>query len=253
MNGWALLAAVLAGMAAWTAVRSQREVVSRASVAVVEPGRRPVPRWWSPRPEAMAPRSRVLLAVPVAGVVGLLVGGPWPLAGGLALLAAIAVVVVLGRIESPEHRRRREALLAAWPQTWELLACCVETGLPLSHACRAVAELPDNPAAEVLAGVVARIDVGMGQEEALLELREDPVVGRVVADLARGLRSGTGMTELLVEHAAEAREVHHAALQSAAKAVGVRSVLPLMLCYLPAFFLIGIVPVIGGAVAALLP
>lgn len=253
MNGWGLLAAALAGIATWTAVRSQADVVARVAAPVSGSATEGPPAWWSARPEAMPTRTRVLLAVPVAGVVGLLVGGPWPLATALALVAAAVVVLVLGRVESPEHRRRRESLLAAWPQTWELLACCVETGLPLSSACRAVAELPDNPAAEVLAGVVARIEVGMGQEEALLELREDPVVGRVVADLARGLRSGTGMTELLVEHAAEAREAHHAALQSAAKAVGVRSVLPLMLCYLPAFFLIGIVPVIGGAVAALLP
>lgn len=251
MNGWAVLAALLAGAAAWTAVRSQRDVLARVSAPVVEPGRRGTTSRWRPRPEAMAGRTRVLLAVPVAVVVGLLVGGPWFLALALALAAGTAVVLVLGRIESPEHRRRREALLAAWPQTWELVACCVETGLPLGHAFRAVAELP-GPAAEVLGGVVARIEVGMGQEEALLELRQDPVVGRVVADLARGLRSGTGMTQLLVEHAAEAREAHHAALQSAAKAVGVRSVLPLMVCYLPAFFLIGIVPVIGGAIAALL-
>nr|WP_231747854.1 type II secretion system F family protein [Auraticoccus cholistanensis] len=197
-------------------------------------------------------RTRVLLAVPVAAVALLLVERPAPLALLAALLAGLGVWVATGRVESEEHRRRRERLLAAWPRTWELLACCVEAGLPLVQACRAVAAVPEDPAAEVLRTVVARVDVGMSEEQALLELRDDPLVGRVVADLARGLRSGTGMTELLLAHAAEARDSHHAALQSRAKAVGVRSVLPLMTCYLPAFFLVGIVPVIGGAVTALL-
>ncbi len=252
MSGWVVLAAVLAAVAATGLVRNQPALVRAARPAELADQPPSWLTWCRGRPEAVPVRTRLLLAAPVALVGGLLVEGPLLLALGVAGGAGAAVVVALGRVESVEHRRRREALLAAWPHTWELLACCVDAGMPLVGACGAVAQTPTNPAAEVLAGVVARVEVGMSEADALLELRGDPLVGRVVRDLARGLRSGTGMSELLLAHAAEAREAHHAALQSAAKAVGVRSVLPLMSCYLPAFFLIGIVPVIGGAVTALL-
>jgi pilus assembly protein TadC len=52
----------------------------------------------------------------------------------------------------------------------------------------------------------------------------------------------------LRSHAAAARERRRAALQQAARAVGVRSVLPLTTCFLPAFLLLGIVPTVASAV-----
>lgn len=252
MNGWVLVAVLFAALAGVGVVRHQPGLVARVGPVASARASAGGPGWWRGREGAVALRTRIGLAVPVAAVVALLIERPLLLALAVGAAAGIGVVVVVGRIESPEHHRRRLALAAAWPQTWELLAGCVDAGMPLSEACRAVAAVPDDPAAAVLGEVVARVDVGMAQDQALLELRDDPLAGRVAQDLARGLRSGTGMTAVLLEHAAEAREAHHAALQEAAKAVGVRSVLPLMTCYLPAFFLIGIVPVIGGALTALL-
>jgi pilus assembly protein TadC len=38
-----------------------------------------------------------------------------------------------------------------------------------------------------------------------------------------------------------------------AKAVGVQTIIPVSICYLPAFFLLGVVPVIAGVMASLLP
>ena len=49
-------------------------------------------------------------------------------------------------------------------------------------------------------------------------------------------------------HADEARAERTAAVEIAARQVGVRSVLPLMLCFIPAFLLLGIVPTVVSAV-----
>uniref|UniRef100_UPI000DF82C17 type II secretion system F family protein n=1 Tax=Desertihabitans aurantiacus TaxID=2282477 RepID=UPI000DF82C17 len=209
-------------------------------------------RAWRGREGSLPGRRRLLLALPAVLGVAAALDAPWQ----VRLLAGVAaggvVAVGLGWFVSADHHRQQVELMASWPHTWELLASCLRSGLPVGEACRAVCRVSETPSARVLGGVVARIDVGMSEADALLELREDPLVGRVVRDLARGLHSGTQQARTVAEHAAEARAAHHATLQERARSVGVRSVLPLMVCYLPAFVLVGVVPVVGGMVGTLL-
>ena len=74
----------------------------------------------------------------------------------------------------------------------------------------------------------------------------------MAADLARSVESGTMLGVALSVHAEEARAMRSAAVEVAARKVGVRSVLPLMLCFIPAFLLLGIVPTLVSAVLAAL-
>jgi hypothetical protein len=53
----------------------------------------------------------------------------------------------------------------------------------------------------------------------------------------------------LRHHAVQARARREAALQVVARSVGVRSVLPLMTCFIPAFLLLGVVPTVASALA----
>jgi pilus assembly protein TadC len=61
------------------------------------------------------------------------------------------------------------------------------------------------------------------------------------------------MVEGLRHQAAAAREARRSELQVQARAVGVRSVLPLMTCFIPSFMLLGIVPAVVSAVFNALP
>ncbi|NHB85425.1 hypothetical protein G7085_14540 [Tessaracoccus sp. HDW20] len=65
-------------------------------------------------------------------------------------------------------------------------------------------------------------------------------------DVARAERSGTALADVLRTHAEDARRDCHDEAQKAARRVGVRSVVPLMVCFLPAFILVGVVPIIAG-------
>jgi pilus assembly protein TadC len=66
------------------------------------------------------------------------------------------------------------------------------------------------------------------------------------------VESGTMMVEALRRHAAAAREARRADQVIRARSVGVRSVLPLMICFIPSFLLLGVVPtVVSSLVAAL--
>jgi len=92
------------------------------------------------------------------------------------------------------------------------------------------------------------VELGVGDAEAWLTLRHHPLWGPAAVDLARSVESGTMMVEVLVHHARDARARRRAAMEIAAKAVGVRSVLPLMTCFLPAFVLVGVIPTVASAV-----
>jgi Flp pilus assembly protein TadB len=205
------------------------------------------------RPDASPLRRRVLIAVvgAVTAAVGLTtVGGAVATAGWLAMpLLAATGVILLGKLEPAQSQRRSEQLVVDLPQGLELLAACLAAGMPLRQATRAVAEAFAGPVGEDLSLVLSQVDVGFSDAEAWRSMRGHPQWGPAAIDLARSVESGTMMVQVLRHHARAGRELRRAALEVRAKAVGVRSVLPLMTCFLPAFLLLGIVPTVASAVS----
>jgi pilus assembly protein TadC len=163
-------------------------------------------------------------------------------------LLVLFVIIGLGRVEPARSRRRRRQLLMEAPQALELLASCLAAGLPLRAATAAVVDLYPGPIGEDLGSVLKVVDLGLPEVDAWRTLRGHPVLGGVAMDLARSADSGTVLVDALNQHAKAARQRRHAALQVAARAVGVRSVLPLMACFLPAFLLLGVVPSVVSAI-----
>ena len=135
------------------------------------------------------------------------------------------------------------------PHALELLASCLGAGLPLTSATAAVVSVYTGPVREDLSTVLRLIDLGVSEADAWRTLRGHPELGSVAVDLARSAQWGTTLVDTLNHHARAARQRRQAALQVAARSVGVRSVLPLMTCFLPAFLLIGIVPAVVSAIS----
>lgn len=217
----------------------------------------------------------------MAGLVTVL-SGVFAGSGGLSVVAAIAAALAvwwavppgsagrlrrraanrpLGRVAGVAKlrawatrradRAREQALRDLVPQVCELMAVCLEAGRPPRVAVRLVASVISAPASTVLDEVVHRIDLGVDEARAWSELKDVPGYGDVGRDLARSVRSGVGMADLLRQHAREARDRSAAAAIARARTAGVRSVVPLMLCFLPAFLLLGIVPLFGAFAAGL--
>ncbi len=159
----------------------------------------------------------------------------------------------LGWVEPPSARRRRRQLIMDAPQALELMAACLGAGLPARTACAAVVRTFDGPLADDLGQVLALLQLGVADVAAWRTLHDHPQLGLAAADLARSVESGTSMVEGLRHHAAAAREIRRSELQVRARAVGVRSVLPLMMCFIPSFMLLGIVPAVVSAVFHALP
>ena len=169
----------------------------------------------------------------------------WPV---VTVLAA----VLLGGLEPRSARRRREELIVDTPQALELLATGLAAGMPVRLAGRAVADAFDSAVGEDLGRVLALVDLGVSDAEAWRMLHDHPQLGPAAQDLSRSVESGTMMVEALRRHAAAAREARRAGQIIRARSVGVRSVLPLMICFIPSFLLLGVVPtVVSSLVAAL--
>jgi hypothetical protein len=69
--------------------------------------------------------------------------------------------------------------------------------------------------------------------------------------MARSLDTGAPMADGLRLLASDLRRAHRAAVERKARGVGVRAAAPLGLCFLPAFVLVGIVPTVVSAFAAM--
>jgi pilus assembly protein TadC len=250
--GWAC--AIFVGLAVFWAIRSpagaMRRVASRDGSGPSP--RLPVARALLGRSDAPPLTRRLIISAAATAAVCLAVsrlgGGP----SGLVWLAlppiALLLAVGLGWLEPLAARRRRQALVLQSPQALELLAACLAAGMPARAACAAVAAAFEGPVAEDLGRVMSATALGVSDAEAWRALQDHPQLGPAALDLARSVESGTRMVASLQHHAEVARERRRAALQVRARAVGVRSVLPLMTCFIPSFMLLGVVPTVVSAV-----
>ena len=163
-------------------------------------------------------------------------------------LVSAAGIVALGWLEPRSARRRRQQLIMESPQALELMAACLGAGLPARAACGAVVKCFDGPVADDLGQVLSLLELGVGNVAAWQSIHDHPQLGLAAADLARSVESGASMVDGLRQHAAAAREIRRGALQVRARGVGVRSVAPMMGCFIPSFMLLGVVPTVVSAV-----
>jgi pilus assembly protein TadC len=211
------------------------------------------PAWLRPKASALPARTRGIAAAGAALTATLVLDVPLPASLALGIALCGVVFWVLGRLETGGAAARRAELVSELPTGLDLLAACVASGMPLRSATSAVASAVGGRLGERLASVVSRTAAGFGDGDAWGSLRGDEVLGSVARDLARAADAGTATGALLARHAEAARSAAHAAALARAKAVGVQTIIPVSVCYLPAFFLLGVVPVIAGVLASLLP
>ena len=234
-----LLVAGLAGAAAWLA----------APPGAARLRTRPPPTaTLATEPDEERPRRWLWSGLAGLGAWGFVSG--WP---GLAvgLVAGGVVWVVLGRAETPAQRRRRERLRADLPHVVGLLAAAVRSGLPPSGGLALVCDALPGPAADVLGALPPRIDLGVAPAEVWGSLTAIPALAPLGRTLARSARTGEPVADALERLGHELAARSRAEVEEEARRVGVKAAVPLGLCLLPAFLLVGVVPVVAGLVGAL--
>ncbi|WP_422737882.1 type II secretion system F family protein [Micromonospora sp. WMMD729] len=185
----------------------------------------------------------IRIAAGLAGLaVAVVVGGWFGVLG--AVPVAVLLDLLLRRIETPavRHQRLREA--ADLPLAADLLAAAMRAGAPMDRSVLAVAEALDGPLATRLARVGRTLLLGGGQAEAWSALDGVPGADRMAAAAFRSANSGAALAGALTRLADDLRADRATAAEASVRRAGVLIVLPLGLCFLPAFILAGLVPVI---------
>lgn len=185
----------------------------------------------------------VLLAVCLVGLLGI----PWGLGPGV--LAVAVVPRLLARLEPASARRRRARISADLPLAVDLLAGCLRAGRPAGDSLVVVAAAVGGPLGALFAEVDARLRLGADPADGWDLLGAEPVCAPLARAIRRALRSGAPLADTLEQLAADVRQERRWSTDERARAVEARSVVPLGLCFLPAFVLIGIVPTVAGALS----
>ncbi len=179
----------------------------------------------------------------------LIVVGGWTILGGwFGLVSGLGGAVVgwrvLGSVESPATVRRREALARDLPMAVHLLGASLKAGSAVGPALSDVAAAMGGPVADELRLVVRRLELGADPASAWsatdAELRP---LGR---SMARAYQSGASVVLTVDRIAEELRATRRHRTEALARSVEVRAAAPLGLCFLPAFVVLGVVPMVVG-------
>ena len=232
-----LVAAVLAGLA----------------VLAVLPPAVPVPRLRG-RPPAgddldWMRRGRWLWTALAAAAGATFVSGPAGLPA--AVLAGWLTWRLVARAEPPAQRRRREAVARDLPGLVHLLATALESGCGVGEAVRLVCDVLPGPAADALTPVPTRLLLGVDPGEAWRPVLDDSSLAPLGRAMVRAERSGSSVTGEVARLAEELGERARLRVEERARTVGVKAAVPLGVCLLPSFVLIGIVPLVVGLLGSL--
>jgi Flp pilus assembly protein TadB len=156
------------------------------------------------------------------------------------------------RRRATRHRQRR-AVEHALPEAVELLVLVVRAGRVPAAAIADVAARVPPPVRPAFGAVVARLERGARFADAVGALATElgpPAVG-ITEALAASERYGVALADTLGSLGDEARRQRRRNDEADARQLPVRLSLPLVLCTLPAFVLVAIVPLLIGALSSL--
>jgi tight adherence protein C len=176
----------------------------------------------------------------------------WALVAGAALLvtapllAPVPVVGAAAWARVAERRRRRDAhdaWASALPDTVDLFALALASGMTVPSALRVVAPRSPAPVGPALVDAEARFRHGEPLADALARVADaGPPARPLVSVLTAAHCDGLPVAEPLARLGSDLRDERRRTAESRARQTPVRLLFPLVLCTLPAFVLVTVVP-----------
>lgn len=247
MTGWFVaLAAVAGGLSIGLLLPAARPRPARVGNRT---GTTPGDATGVPEVEGLA-RFRPVLSVVVGLGLGLFLSGWVGLLAGTA--ATIATWRFVGGLEAPALRRRREGLQRDLPQVVDLLGCCLTAGASTATAVETVTAVLEPPMRDELAAISRRLALGATPSQVWAGVARDPQMGPLGRCLVRAMDSGVSVSDGMHRLAEDLRRVARSEVEGRARSVGAKAAAPLGLCLLPAFVLIGVVPLVAGSLSGVL-
>ena len=214
-----------------------------AEAATPPAGRRNAPA--TVREGALALAAGLGLALALGGVTGV--------AWGALAAAGAWQAVRRGRAADARHptATARRAAAAHLPLAADLLAACLAAGASPHEAAAAVGGALGGPLGARLTRVAAEARLGAEPAVAWRHVGQLPEAHGLARRMARAAATGAPAVAAVTRLAADARTRRAREAQVRARRAGVLVTGPLGLCFLPAFLLLGVAPVVLGLADAL--
>nr|WP_234343727.1 type II secretion system F family protein [Streptomyces sp. NRRL F-5123] len=132
------------------------------------------------------------------------------------------------------------------------MAACLAAGATPGEAAGAVGECLGGPLGAALIRAQAELRLGGDPVECWLRFGGESAARELGRCLARASTTGSAPVAEMARLAAELRAARGRTAQAAARRAAVVATAPLGLCFLPAFLLVGVVPVVIGLAGAVL-
>jgi Flp pilus assembly protein TadB len=243
----ALLVAVLTWGAVWHWMAATSPIDRLRAIRVAASGS---PRSFEEKgegdrsPARLSPMREILLAIVAGGLGFVLVGG---LAGIVVAVVGAGGTFYILRTRPPAAARRTTTrLIADLPFAVDLLVACLRAGQPLSSSVEVTAIAMGGPIGHRLSRVSGQLKLGADAVEAWSPLAHEPALAQLATTMIRAAATGSPVADVLTRLADDAADAARAASSAGARRAGVQAVAPLGLCFLPAFVLLGIIPVVAG-------
>ena len=185
----------------------------------------------------------VAVGAAAAGALG------WAAAGATAGLLLAASATGAGVLVA--RRGRPGRALAREPDTdlaagWELLAVCLEAGLPVALAATAAAEPLRGVVGTRLRRTAGLLELGADAADAWLAAEQLPALATFARAAGRSASTGSSLAQVARAEAERIRAGLLDTAQAKAQRAAVLITAPLGVCFLPAFLVLGIAPVVVG-------
>lgn len=211
-------------------------------------------------PPAAGARLRALTSAPPhAAAVAPVLRPQWAAVGGIAFgalgwVAAGPAAGVLGAmVVAGLAVALRRAARSAAPEDaaelagrWELLALCLEAGLPVAAAVTATAGPLPGAAGARLRRIAGLLELGADPADAWRIAEELPALAAFARAAARSSGTGAALAKVASAEGDRLRASLIDTAHARAQRAGVLITGPLGLCFLPAFLVLGIAPVVIG-------
>lgn len=132
----------------------------------------------------------------------------------------------------------------------ELLSACLASGATLERSTEVVARAVGPPSSQLLLHVAALSALGTPTTTAWRTLDDKGALGLIATVVRRSLDSGAPLSEALDASSKDLRDQHRAHVETLARSVAVSTVGPLGLCFLPAFLLLTVVPIVASLLSS---
>ena len=165
------------------------------------------------------------------------------------VLFAVVAFFLPDYLVMTQRDARQEAIRTSAADTIDQLTICVEAGLGFDAALQRVASANEGPLADELQRCLADMRSGMPRDIALTALADRtqiPEIRQLTTALIQASRHGVTIAETLRIQASDWRDRRKQAVEEKAAKLSTKMIFPIMVCFLPVFFVVLLAPALHG-------